>query len=440
MKNYYLFFMPGRLAFSLLVGLLGGLATYTASGQSVDLITGGAGTGTSTGLATATTPDGNVYVTGNFSGTATISGTQVVSAGSRDIFVAKYNAAGVLQWLRRAGGSDSEDGTSIAVDASGVYVTGAFNGTVSFDTPSSPASNTLTSVGDGDIFIAKYDGSGTLQWLRGAGGSDRDFGLGIAVDASGVYMTGGFSGTASFDTPSSPASNTLTSVGDEDIFIAKYDGSGTLQWLRRAGGSNNDTEYSDAGNGIAVYANAVYVTGYFSGTADFSTPSSPASNTLVSVGSKDIFVAKYDASGILQWLRRAGGVSSGDAGAEIGVNASGVYVTGNFFGTVDFNTPSSSGSNTLVTGSNDVNIFVAKYDTDGSVQWLRRAGGTSFDSSHGLAVDDNGVYVTGYVQSTANFNTPSAFGSNELSVSGSSTYFLARFAPASPIRPPSPLR
>ncbi|MVM41629.1 hypothetical protein GO730_34770 [Spirosoma sp. HMF3257] len=330
--------------------------------------------------------------------------------------MAKYDASGSLIWARRAGGSSNDDSYGIAVDNGGVYITGTFWGTPNFNTPSSPASNTLTSAGTIDIFVAKYDASGSLVWARRAGGIGGDYGIGIAVNNSEVYVTGAFMGTANFNTPSSPASNTLTSAGAEDIFVAKYDASGNLIWARRAGANS----VNNSGSGIAVDNSGVYITGYFNGTADFNTPSSPASNTLASAGATDIFVAKYDASGSLVWARRAGGSSNNDFGNGIAVDNGEVYVTGSISGIANFNTPSSPASNTLtVAGSFD--IFVAKYDASGNLVWARRAGGSNIDSGSGIAVNNSGVYVTGAFQGTTDFNTPSSPASNTLTSAGAMT-------------------
>ena len=103
-----------------------------------------------------------------------------------------------------------------------MYVTGSFSGTANFNTPSDPASNTLISAGSADIFVAKYDANGAVQWLKRAGGTTVDVGNGIAVDANGVYVTGYFSGTANFNTPSAPGSNELTSVGGVHYFLARF--------------------------------------------------------------------------------------------------------------------------------------------------------------------------------------------------------------------------
>jgi len=218
---------------------------------------------------------GNVYVTGNINGTAnfntptSMGSNELVSASGSDVFVAKYNTSGVVQWLRRAGGIVSESAGGIAVDGSGnVHITGSFEGTINFNTPSSTGTNELVSIGGPDVFIAKYNTSGTVQWLRRGGSvaalGNTDSGRGIAVDGSGnVYVTGTFRNTANFNTPSSVGSNELESAGLEDIFIAQYSNSGTLQWLQRAGGGQ-----SEGASGIALGANGgansmLYVVGTY---------------------------------------------------------------------------------------------------------------------------------------------------------------------------------
>lgn len=115
--------------------------------------------------------------------------------------------------LASAGGTSYDEGNGIAVDASGnVYVTGSYNGTATFGT------TTKTSAGGEDIFVAKYNSSGVLQWVQSAGGTSEDWGNGIAVDGSGnVYVTGRYGSPATF------GNNSLTSVGVTDIFVARID-------------------------------------------------------------------------------------------------------------------------------------------------------------------------------------------------------------------------
>ena len=171
------------------------------------------GTSYDEGNGIAVDASGNVYVTGSYNGTATFGTTTKTSAGGYDIFVAKYNSSGTLQWVQSAGGTSYDYGRGIAVDASGnVYVTGYYEGTATFGT------TTKISAGGHNIFVAKYNSSGALQWVQSARGTLYDIGSDIAVDGSGnVYVTGRYQGTATF------GNNSLTSAGATDIFVARID-------------------------------------------------------------------------------------------------------------------------------------------------------------------------------------------------------------------------
>ncbi len=430
MVNRYLHLITSLrcVAFRLLpVVLL--LLTLTTAAQTPDLLIRAGNINGEEGVAIAKDASDNIYITGSFSGVVTFGSTTLTSAGSGDIFVAKYSAAGSLLWALRAGGDELDVGNGITVDNSGVYITGRFEGIANFNTPSNPASNTLISDGDSDIFVAGFDvNTGQLLWAQRAGGSKSDNGKGITVYNGGIYVTGSFSGTANFNTPSSPTSHTLVSTAQDqgligDIFVAKYDAAGTVQWLRRAGG-----EYNNSNIGITADISGVYVTGSFSGTANFNTPSDPASNTLISAGRNlDIFVAKYNDAGMVQWLRRAGG-SGSDVGLSITVANSMIYVTGQIQNIANFNTPSDPASNTLISASPNTDIFVAKYNAAGMVQWLRRAGGSASDYGTGIAADISGVYVSGQFTNIADFNTPSDPASNTLVSSDLDTeIFVAKY-------------
>jgi hypothetical protein len=375
----------------------------------------------------ATDNAGNIYTTGRFEGTVTVGGLSLTSVGGTDIFVAKFNRFGTVQWLRRGGGSNfvEEEGKSIAVDGSGnVYVTGYFSTTANFNTPSSTGTNELVSAGSTDIFVAKYNTSGALQWLRRGGGTSGEFGKGIAVDGSGnVYVTGYFSTTANFNTPSATGSNELVSAGNTDVFVAKYNTSGVVQWLRRGGGTG-----SDEGNGIGVDGSGnVYVVGFFNSKASFNVPSVAGSFDLVSDGERDIFVVKFSTLGTPEWVQRGGGTDF-DEGKDIAVDSNGdFYITGYFVNTANFNTPSASGSNELISaGSGD--IFVLKYNTFGGLLWRRRGGGTGNDFGEAIVGRSGGnIFVTGAYNGVANFNTPSASGSNELQPFGLFDLFVAEY-------------
>jgi hypothetical protein len=236
----------------------------------------------------------NSVITGSFSGT-TIFGageqneTVLTSAGSSDIFIAKYGLNGYLLWAKQANGTNSNNSYGIAVDTSGNNViTGSFSGSTTFGA-GEPNETILTSTGSTDIFTAMYAPNGSLVWAVQAGGiSWGDAGKGITVDVEGNSMiTGSFTGRATFGA-GEPNETVLASTGNIDIFIAKYAPHGSLVWAIQAGAI-----LGDSGNGIAVDSmGKIIVTGYFEGKSTFG-KGEPNETHLRSSGNNDIFIAKY---------------------------------------------------------------------------------------------------------------------------------------------------
>lgn len=385
-----------------------------------DLLVSAGGIGSDVGMSSVADADGNVYVTGSFSGTASFNNIELVSAGGLDIFVVKYDAGGAVQWAKRAGGTGDDWGRQIALSGNSVFITGYFSSTINFNTPSSGGSNELTSAGNSDAFVAKYDDTGAFIWSRRAGSAQSDFSYGIGVSDNSVYIVGYFSATANFNTPSQGGSNEITSAGGWDIFLAKYDDTGTFLWAKRAGGTD-----SDRGLAIAVFQNSIYISGACRNTTNFNNPSAGGSNEIISAGSDDIFVAKYEGTGTFLWAKRAGGVTI-DLPSALAVSGNSVYVAGGFQNTANFNDPSAGGSNEIVSAG-DFDIFLAKYSSDGALNWAKRAGSEGVDVGLGLTVSENSVLATGYLSTTANFNTPSEGGSNEVTSAGDRDAFIANF-------------
>jgi hypothetical protein len=226
------------------------------------------------GLGVAVDGSGDVLVTGDFVGTVDFGGGMLMSDGSPDIFVAKFDASGNHLWSRRFGDTDVQEGMSVAVDGAGnVCVTGYFYGAVDF------GGGVLTSAGSSDIYVAKFDASGNHLWSQGFGDSDVQVGLGVVTDGAGsVCVTGYFDGAVDF------GGGALTSEGRGDVFVAELDPSGSHLWSRRFG----DAEYQQVGYSVAVDGTTgVVLTGDFLGTVDF------GGGGLTCDGDRDIFIARF---------------------------------------------------------------------------------------------------------------------------------------------------
>ena len=252
---------------------------------------------------------GNVYVIGSFTGTSDFgplsNGSPLVrtSAGSADIFVVKLDSAGNSVWVRAMGGPGFDAGTSVAVDGVGnVHVTGSFAETAIFFSrtigtgPGAPTIVTSrTSAGGRDIFVGEISTGGFVRWVRAMGGPESDEGSSVAVDGSGnVYTTGHFQGKVDFD-PSADVYNVI-SVGVRDAFLNKLDSDGRFEWVRYIGGSGEVV-----GAGVAVDGGGnTYTTGEFTGTTHFDldpfgvfSGGTAVAGSLTSLGSQDIYVAKF---------------------------------------------------------------------------------------------------------------------------------------------------
>lgn len=371
--------------------LIGAIVTEAATPPEFLWARRAGGTGSEETRAAAVDTSGNIFVTGFFSGTNVIDTTNFVSAGLEDIFLAKYGPAGNFVWARRAGGIGYDEGLGVTTDPSGnIYVAGLFQNTASFGTTN------LTSSGQSDVFIAKYDPAGALLWARKAGSADFDEAHAIAVDAQGDVCIAGF-----FDANATFGNLALTNTsGLDDIFIAKCNSAGNFLWARKAGSAATN----DAANSIALDASRnVYVTGYFGATATFGNTNVTAAGTSAS---PDAFLAKYDALGNFLWVRQAGG-SGDDAGNAVAVDVGGnAAVAGRFSTTAVF-------SSTNLTG-NGRDIFVARYNPAGTLLWARRAGGNNViygDAALGAAVDaSSNVFVTGFFSGNASFGTTNVTG------------------------------
>jgi cysteine-rich repeat protein len=355
------------------------------------------GTNDDRGIGIAVDSAGNVLLTGYFQGTADFGGSPLSSAGGYDIFAVKLDAQGQHLWSRRLGGTSLDAGTGIAVDSAGsVLLTGYFEGTADF------GGGPLSCAGGHDAFAVKLDAQGQHLWSRRLGGTNYDYGYGIAVDSAGnVLLTGYFLGTADF------GGGPLSSAGSNDVFAVKLDTQGQHLWSRRLGGTS-----ADVGHDIAVdSAGNVLLTGRFDGTVDF------GGGPLSSAGSNDVFAVKLDAQGQHLWSRRFGGTSA-DVGLGIAVGSAGnVLLTGYFDGTADFGAGPISSAGSL-------DIFAVKLDAQGQHLWSRRFGGTSSDYVWGIAVDSAGnVLLTGYFLGTADF------GGGPLSSVGYDDIFAAKLSP-----------
>ncbi len=296
----------------------------------------------------------NIFVSGVYSGTADLDPTPVLlntlSAGDWDIFISKFDVNGNFLFSKHIGGGAFDEPASIAVDNNGdVVLTGEFSAWADLD----PGSNlvALTSQGDYDVFIAKYNQNGIFYWAKRIGDIGTDISKCVVVDNNNRYIiTGTFMSTADFN-PATFVTNNLVSLGGVDGFLAKFDANGNHIWAYNivSGVGNSQS------NGVAVDANNnILVTGAFAGSTDFN----PAiASAVLTATLYDSFIAKYDSIGTYKWVIKAGGVDN-EIGYSIVTDINSFYTTGYFKKEVDFDA-SANTSNMASAGEED--IFILKY-------------------------------------------------------------------------------
>ncbi len=328
-------------------------------------------------VAVAVDPDGNVLVTGNFTGAVDFGG-QVLEANGIDLFVIKLGAGGNDIWAKNYQGTGQSSGNGIAADRQGnVFVTGSFDGEVEF------GRFKLTSTGI-DLFVLKLSPDGEVDWAQNYKSTGLEVGGSVAVDADGnVLVTDIFEGTVVFD------DFELSATG-MDLFVLKLSPNGKVVWAQNYKGTG-----WESGRGVAVDADGnVLVTGSFTGKVEF------GEITLLAKGT-DLFVLKLEPkAGSVLWAHNYEGEGD-EYGSEIAVDPNGyVILTGDFYGGVVFGE--------FELRSEGQEMFVLKLSPDGEVVWAQDYQGTFPQTSvlaSRVAVDPAGhILATGFFRGEVDFD------------------------------------
>ncbi len=292
--------------------------------------------------------DSGVYVFGAVEGALP---GQTYAGGDNDVFLRKYDFKGREVWTRQFGtpGFDFPGSGPIGIDDKGVYVVGVTDGAL----PGQVNAGSL------DVFVRRYDFRGNEVWTRQFGTSGDDFADAISAKLGGVFVAGAVNGALPGQTPG----------GSWDAFIRLYDFDGNEVWTRQFGGSGSEDFH-----GIAVDQTGVYASGSATTLPDFG-------------GNSDALVQKYGLDGTLVWSLQFGTAAFDHLGGAA-LKQGGLYVTGYTHGTLPDQTSA---------GGRDV--FVRKYDLDGTEVWTHQFGTSGSDGAEviGTAVDGRGVYVASNV-------------------------------------------
>jgi gliding motility-associated-like protein len=291
--------------------------------------------------------------------TATFDGNEFFSLGAKDIFIIKYSTIGDYQWGKSMGGYSDDLSGGICLDnLNNPIITGSYYSSLY------TGSGNLISLGANDFFVAKFNDDGGFLWATNHGSTLDDYGKDVICDNSNnIFVLGEFNGVINF------GALNLTSNGAKDVFIAKYNQFGAVQWVRKNGSAgDNDiagsittdifgnayacysedqltdqgkiVKYSSLGannltigfggsgtisnKGIAIdNSGNIFVSGKYSDLTNF------GDGAVNSVGISDYFIAKFNSSGVFGYKQIAGSTFT-DCGNSICLDAQNNIIVGGY--------------------------------------------------------------------------------------------------------------
>ena len=322
---------------------------------------------------------GNVYVTGDFNFSIEFNPegggliTNENSFGS-EIYLSKFDNNGTWQWTKTLTGPDGNDRlyvSSLSTDSLGnIYITG------NCECPLDFASEDFGS------YIGKLNADGDLLWTQKWFAS---YSESIAINDNGdINVTGGYWDGGSLDPDRDLP---ISSNGDMDCYLSKFDSDGNWKWSKTWGGEQFDMSLSICNDKLGY----IYVTGFYSYDAEFD----PLGGEFYECrGDDDAFLSRFDTDGKLDWVRTWGGGKSTSGHSVVSDHHSNAYVTGRFRGATDFN-PAGGGRH-LSTPGTKPSIYLSKFTRTGKWRWTESWEGFVIDDSNSIAVDNsNNAYAIG---------------------------------------------
>ena len=328
--------------------------------------------------------NGNVYVTGSFSGTQDFDpGTAdalFTSAGGRDGYVLRLDGSGQYIGAVTFESPGEVRTRQVKLDAAGnVLVLGTFRDMTDFDPSSGVRYKTPTSTEDG--FVAKLSFNGSLWWVKTFGsvvGFSQN--LSLAVDGNKNILVAG-----RFRDSIEAAGQTFSGPADRNTFLLKYLPGGSLDWGKViVGGGQPWTEF---GGSVATDADDnIFVTGDFDGLLQVD------GQTMTSTDG-DLFLVKLTPAGTALWLRSILSAVN-ESGSVLAVSSTGAAVVSGRRGMF----PQLSSPDPDLTKSTEAasfNASLSKFSGDGTLLWSHVY--SNFRNQiYSLALDaDDDIYVAG---------------------------------------------
>lgn len=323
------------------------------------------GTGLQNAYAVAVDRLSNIYVAGQFEGTAKFGALSGVSKGKFDVFVTKFAPSGEVVWLRTYGAA--EDDYAVGIDTTSdneIIVTGAFEIEESFGT------GVVRRAKNADAFLLRLKPNGDTAWAETFGGLGSDQGASVAVNEKDQIVLAGLY-TSKINLGGQDIQLQEDVPGSHSVFVTLRSSSGSFIWSLGMGGGQDfagDVEFDGEGHVVS--------SGTFTDTGNF------GSQVLTAVGAADMFFARISPTGNMEWVRQFGD-EMGAFGYSIIANKTAAYVTGSFWQSATFDGLRLSGP--LREG------VLAKLDLcTGTTVWAQSFGGLGVDEGYTVAFDPGG--------------------------------------------------
>lgn len=345
------------------------------------------------------TSNGDPIVGGSHGAPFSIGMTTIAHSGGLDAFLIRFSGKdGSLVWRNRFGDAQNQRCGSVSVNAGDdVYCLGDFTGTVAF------GMQMFTNGGLEDVFAARFTSAGASFAALRAGDMQAQTGRCIVVnDANIAYAAARFDGKLEW--------GPVTSAGQGDVFLGKFNNLGVVEWALQMGDTNTQQP-----NGLALVGN----TGGVALVGEFEGITSLGNKAVSSKGLFDAFVARVDAAGMVSWIRSIGDDPSGQQDDQYATDVAAMddgtlFVTGYLAGTVDF-------GNKLISGPGDTDLFVMRLDPSGQTVWALRAGSDNSQFGRAIALSGTNELVV-----AGDFRTTLDLGNEPLVSAGSNDIFIAK--------------
>ncbi len=273
------------------------VAKYDADGNVLWAKAGGSVGSSDRANAVTTDADGNVFITGQYTGNADFGPFTLMGTGTtNEVFVVKYSPNGNELWARSGNGPALNRGLGITTDDAGaVYACGQFSGNITFE-------NLYPNSIQNALFVVKYLSDGTEAWMRYGGGAQQSIAYDIVSNGTEVFLTGDCGESIVF--ANAPGLPELSTGFEHAVFVASFSGTGNVLWSTSQGSSS-----PVSGRGISYHAGELAVASWFECTFDeLSAAYGPT--VFNNAGFRDIAIMRFDDSGNLLRAQQFGSHTS----------------------------------------------------------------------------------------------------------------------------------